>query len=65
MGGLPYIKIYFFLNTYNTESKMFINLTKIFLDPQQNFKKEGMQKSGFFIEIIFCRITFQSQCMVI
>ena len=27
MAGLPYIKIYFFLNTYNTESKMFLNLT--------------------------------------
>ncbi len=26
-AGLPYIKIYFFLNTYSTESKMFLNLT--------------------------------------
>jgi hypothetical protein len=24
-----------------------------------------MQKSGFFVKIIFCRLTFQSQCMVI
>ena len=27
MAGLPYIKIYFFKNTYSTESKMFLNLT--------------------------------------
>ncbi len=32
MAGLPYIKIYFFLNTYSTESK-------IFLDSQQIFRK--------------------------
>ena len=27
MEGLPYIKIYFFLNSYSTKSKMFFNLT--------------------------------------
>jgi hypothetical protein len=26
MDDLPYIKIYYFLNTYNIESKMFLNL---------------------------------------
>jgi hypothetical protein len=28
-------------------------------------ENEFMQKSGFFMEIIFCRISFQSQCMAI
>jgi len=27
MAGLPYIQIYFFLNTYSIESKMFLNFT--------------------------------------
>ena len=27
MAGLPYIQIYFFLNTYSIESKMFLNWT--------------------------------------
>ncbi len=27
MAGLPYINIYFFKNTYSSESKMFLNLT--------------------------------------
>ncbi len=27
MAGLPYIKIYFLLNTYTTESDMLLNLT--------------------------------------
>jgi hypothetical protein len=27
MAGLPYIKIYFFKNTYRNESKTFLNLT--------------------------------------
>jgi hypothetical protein len=27
MAGLPYIQIYFFLNTYSIERKMFLNLT--------------------------------------
>ncbi len=27
MAGLPHTKIYFFLNTYSSESKMFLNLT--------------------------------------
>ncbi len=27
MAGLPYIKIYFFKNTYSTEREMFLNLT--------------------------------------
>jgi hypothetical protein len=39
MAGLPYIKIYFFLNTYSIEIKMFLSLTEIFLDSQQNFRK--------------------------
>ncbi len=29
MAGLPYIKIYFFENTFSTESKMFLNVNKI------------------------------------
>jgi hypothetical protein len=54
-GRLPvvYIKIYFFLNTYSIESKMFLNLTYIFLDPQRIFRKL-LKKIGFFTKIIFC-----------
>jgi hypothetical protein len=39
MTGLPYIMIYFFKNTFSTESKMFLNLALIFLDSQENFRK--------------------------
>ncbi len=32
VAGLPYIKFYFFKNTYSIESKMFLKLTWIVLD---------------------------------
>ena len=39
MAGLPYIKVYFFWNTYSIKSKMFLKLTWIFLDSRENFRK--------------------------
>ncbi len=39
MASLPYIKIYFFQNTYSIEMKESLTLTKIFLDSQQIFRK--------------------------
>jgi len=38
MAGLPYIKIFFFLNIYIIESKMFLKLTWIVLDSGENFR---------------------------
>ncbi len=64
VGGLPYIKISFFLNTYSIESKMFLKLAWIVLDSGQNFS-HGIQKTGFFTKMIFCSIIFQSQCMAL
>ncbi len=39
MAGLPYIKIYFFKNTYSIEIKMFLKLIWIALDLGENFRK--------------------------
>ncbi len=39
MASLPYIRIYFFQNTYYIEIKMFLSLSEIFLDSQQFFRK--------------------------
>ncbi len=39
MASLPYIKIYFLKNTYIIEIKKSLNLTLIFLDSQQIFRK--------------------------
>ncbi len=52
MASLPYIlRFTFCKNTYSIEIKMFLNLTKIFLESQQKFTKDG--KTGFFIKIIY------------
>ncbi len=37
MAGLPYIKIYFFQNTYGIERKLICNLTWTVLDSEKNF----------------------------
>jgi hypothetical protein len=52
-----------FLKHYRIESKMFLRLTKIFIDYNKIFGRYA--KIWIFLKIIFCRITFQSQCMII
>ncbi len=51
MEGLQYMKIYFFLNTYSIET----DLTDIFLDSWQNFRKvcTHYTKTGFFTYCIY------------
>ncbi len=63
MASLPYIKISFFKNTYSIEIKKSLCLTLIFLDSQQILG--WYAKNWIFTKIIFCSISFQSQCMAI
>jgi hypothetical protein len=39
MAGLPYIKIYLFKNNFSNESKMFSNMTEVFLIHKKKIRK--------------------------